>query len=99
MKSVHPCLQAAVIGIHILNMENLFHDANARLHIHRLEWHIQFPCHPYINGAAICTKHTVLGENRLDNFPNFFAVDLLQDGICGLAAPVPANQHWNLFIG
>ena len=99
METVHPCLQAAVIGVHILHMKNLLHDADACFHIHSLEQYIQFPCHSHITGVAVCAKHAVFGENRLDNLSGLFADDLLQDRVGGLSTPVPANQHRNLFIG
>jgi hypothetical protein len=99
VEAVHPFLQAAIVGIDVLDMINTRDDALTGCQI---DWPMRDPHFSGGSSQGLCTigaQNDIRRQKRLERSANVFLVGLLQHEVCGVSRPIPANQDRRLFFG
>src|ERR1039458_7516221 len=98
METMHPSLEAAVIGVHVLHMPGSV-NANPSGEIHWMMRHSDVLGHGGQHLAAVSAKNGIMGQKRRQDCPDVQLVDRFEDKVGRIAGAVPCHEDRNLFVG
>lgn len=99
VETVHPFLQATIVGIDVLDVINTRDDA---LTGGQIDWPMRDPHFSGDGSQGLCTigtQNDISRQKRLERSANVLLVGFLQHKICGVSRPIPANQDRRLLFG
>jgi len=99
MKPDHPFLEPADVGVHVLRVVNLADHFDSCGHIDLAVDDTDFARRSTQRPAAVCAKHGITRQQRLECRADVRFIRLFQNKIGCAAGTITANQHRNLLLG
>jgi hypothetical protein len=96
MKASHPLLEAAVVGVDVLNVERPIDDPNALLDIDGSMGQAKGACHRLIHPRAIGAKNGILIHQGAQHGRDVGRVDTFEPKVSRLSAALAYHQDSNM---
>lgn len=99
VKSDHPFLETAVIGVYVLHVVNLADHPNSRS---KIDWAMSDANFSYCGtqgSTAVGAKHCIGSQQWLERRTNVRLISLLKNKVRCVTSTITANQHRNLLVG